>query len=165
MWEIKNERNRRYVVFLSGPVWNRPSAGEAYLLQLQHRWSQSCHYRMLSLMFPPPDEFNCWLSARVAEVWFHVCKSKRAWLSFSIQSSLSCLVSAENQHLNNTIIDQCVCVCVLDKPGLAVIDASEPGHIHNNSNAPAALLFQSKRLVTTPLMLAAAKRPCCTLSD
>lgn len=53
-------------------------------------------YSILSLRFPLLDVFACWLSVWVR---FHVWKSKRAWLSFSIQSSLSCLVSAENQHL------------------------------------------------------------------
>lgn len=54
-----------------------------------------CSYRMLSLMFPLSDE----LWGLVVDVLFHVWKSRRAWLSLSIQSSLSCLVSAENQHL------------------------------------------------------------------
>lgn len=50
----------------------------------------------LSLRFSLLDTFGCWLSGWG---WFHVWKSKRAWLSFSIQSNISCLVSAENQHL------------------------------------------------------------------
>lgn len=58
---------------------------------------------MLSLRFPLLDGSDCWLCAGV-EVWFQVWRSSRAWLSFSTQSSLSCLVSAENQHLNNNNI-------------------------------------------------------------
>lgn len=65
-------------------------------------------YSMLSLKFPLLDVLDCWLSVWVADVRFHVWKSKRAWLSFSIQSSLSCLVSAENQHLNRNNIHQFV---------------------------------------------------------
>lgn len=59
---------------------------------------------MLSLRFPLLDVSNCSLF----DVRFHVWKSKRTWLSFSIQSSLSCLVSAANQHLHNNNIHQFV---------------------------------------------------------
>lgn len=64
-------------------------------LVLADWWS----YSMLSLRLPLLDVFDRWLSVWAAADRFHVWKSKRAWLSFSIQSSLSCLVSAENQHL------------------------------------------------------------------
>lgn len=65
-------------------------------------------YRMLSLNLPLPHVLDWPPSASAAEVWFHVWKSRKTWLSLSIQSSLSCLVSAENQHLNNSSIYQYV---------------------------------------------------------
>lgn len=74
-------------------------------LQLWRHWRS---YRMLSLKLPPLDASDWQLSALVAEVRFHVWKSRRAWASFSIQSSLSCLVSAENQHLDNNNGGQCM---------------------------------------------------------
>lgn len=71
----------------------------AYLPHRVGSLASWCSYSMLSLRFPLLDEFDCWLSVWAADARFHVWKSKRAWLSFSIQSNLSCLVSAENQHL------------------------------------------------------------------
>lgn len=60
-------------------------------------------YRMLSLKLPLPDVLDWPPSASAADVRFHVWKSRKTWLNRSIQSSLSCLVSAENQHLNRNI--------------------------------------------------------------
>lgn len=85
-------------------LWSRCSEFEANLLKLRLRWrSSSRGYRMLSLRFSLLDASHCWLRAGLG-AWLHVWRSSRAWLSFSIQSSFSCLVSAENQHLSNNTI-------------------------------------------------------------
>lgn len=73
----------------------------------KHNLSVKC-YRMLSLKLPLPDVLDWPPSASAADVRFHVWKSRRTWLRFSIQAILSCLVSAENQHLNKSSIYQYV---------------------------------------------------------
>lgn len=85
---------------------NRCFEFEANLLKPRPRWrSRSRGYRMLSLRFSLLDGSHCWLRAGLG-AWLHVWRSSRAWLSFSIQSTFSCLVSAENQHLSNDIISR-----------------------------------------------------------
>lgn len=92
----------------SAGFWSRCFEFEANLLKPRLRWrSWSRGYRMLSLRFSLVDGSHCWLRPALG-AWLQVWRSSTAWLSFSIQSSFSCLVSAENQHLSDNIVSRLI---------------------------------------------------------